>query len=308
MTPFRQLAILPVLLAGCAAEDSSQPVFVVNNSTEAGYAITMGQPHDAGFQPDAVCSAVWVYAARGPRLYTVVRRSDGERGYHPQLCDLDWGTAVTAETVVYDSYAGLSPDGRVITAARTEDGGIGLLILSEGFDTPTPLPRPGDLNSDPDWSPDGRYWVYRSDRDGRVNLWRENISTGDTLRLTDNQHPLGSRGYGGVGPGRISPDGTQIAHTCVDSDERSQLCVTQFDGSGTVELTHGESNTNAMYPSWHPSGTRIIFGADDPSGEGFSLFEITLADREIERLDPQPVGSNLGAVWATRSADPAATE
>lgn len=253
--------------------------------------------------PPPTCEAVWAYAARGSRLYTVIARSDGGHGgYHPQVCDLDNGAVHAFEAlVVHDSHAGLSPDNAFITATRGADGRIGLLLVDVEAELATQLERPGRLNSDPDWSPDGTSWVYRSDRDGHINLWIETIATGEAFRLTNNPNLLGSRGYGGIGPGRFSPDGQAIAYSCVDAEGRSQLCLVNIDGSQARQLTHGQLEINAMYPSWHPSGDRLLFGATDPDRtEGqFALFEISVGDRGITRLNNQPDGNNLGAVWAS---------
>ncbi|WP_420433450.1 TolB family protein [Hyphobacterium sp.] len=284
--------------SAAAAQIDAAPthLLVINNNDGERYAI-----HIAGETPVADCEAIWVYAGRGSRIYTVIAREDGARGYHPQICDLAVGSVTPLTGIaVYDSHAGLGPNGRVLTAARQDDDTIALVLIDPGAETMSVLDRPGALNSDPDWSPDGQYWIYRSDRDGRINLWREHIASGETIRLTDNRRPLGSRGYGGIGSGRFSPDGHWIAYSCVDDEARSQLCLMRSDGRDAQQLTDGARQTNAMYPSWHPSGERIVIGADDAdAGEGRSaLFEIRLADGEISRLAGQPEGSNLGAVWA----------
>lgn len=57
-------------------------------------------------------------------------------------------------------------------------------------------------NSQPSLSPDGRWVVYTSERDGKPTLWRVSIDGGEATQLTDRLS---------LCP-QISPDGKHIAY------------------------------------------------------------------------------------------------
>lgn len=138
-----------------------------------------------------------------------------------------------------------------------------------------------------DWN---SQWLYfTSNRDGDMDIYRQNLKTNEVQRLTDEV------GYDG-GP-FISPDGRHIVYrrTFFNSPQEEQeykdllaqnlvrpskldLMVMDADGSNKRRLTaNGAAN---FAPYLHPDGETIIFcsnlGSQDQGGRSFDLYTIPL--------------------------------
>ncbi len=94
-------------------------------------------------------------------------------------------------------------------------GGLWIYKRSE-----TPGPRPqrmltritfdDGLQSEPTWSPDGRYIAYSSDRGGKFDIWVQQVSGGDPVQIT--------KGPGHHWQPDWSADGKYIAYRSEDGD------------------------------------------------------------------------------------------
>jgi TolB protein len=102
-----------------------------------------------------------------------------------------------------------------------------------------------------DVTPDGRWLVFESNRDGRARIYRMSVSTGELFQLTHG--PLED-----FAP-RWSPDGRRIAfHSREPSkDGLRDVYVMNADGSGRTRLT--ADSLDDSYPSWAPDGRRVLF-------------------------------------------------
>lgn len=63
----------------------------------------------------------------------------------------------------------------------------------------------------------------------------------------------------------FSPDGRRIAFCSLRSGRAMELWVSNADGSGAAQLTHGP-NTFQCGPSWSPDGNRVAFESQDADG------------------------------------------
>jgi len=163
------------------------------------------------------------------------------------------------------------------------------------------------LQSDPTWSPDGRYIAYSADRDGVTNLWMQQISAGDPIQITSGPGPnwqpewspdgkyiayrsdAGSGGLfvipaiGGAGQERKiasfgyhprwSPDGTQILFRGENEQfPTSQFYVAGLDGGQParvlMDFFRQHSSFDAISAAWHPDGKRVTVWIDDPARSG----------------------------------------
>ncbi|HEX2059652.1 MAG TPA: DUF5050 domain-containing protein, partial [Thermoanaerobaculia bacterium] len=118
------------------------------------------------------------------------------------------------------------------------------------------------LNINPSWSPDGRWLVFQSDRNGvHTQLYIIGADGTNERRLTTNgasdTHPV------------WSPDGQWILFDS-DRDGTWNLYVIRPDGTGERRLTQRGSSSAAAFarhPGWCAGGTRIVFDSDRDGDE-----------------------------------------
>jgi Tol biopolymer transport system component len=152
-----------------------------------------------------------------------------------------------ATAVPFSSLAGLSgiawtADNRLIYTA-TDDRTLNLWTMDLNGNSKKQLTNAGS-NILPVVSPDGRYIVFMSDRNGGSNhLWRMEFNDGELLELThgeEDQFPS------------FSPDGKWIVYTQVEAGKWYAARVS-IDGGNSSRL----SSVPAMCPVVSPDGKQI---------------------------------------------------
>ena len=207
----------------------------------------------------------------------------------------------TSRTVLEElreyGFPRLSPDGRQLALAigASDRRDIWLYELASG--TMTRLTTEGTLNERPEWSPDGKRVLYRSDQNGRAAIWwrRADLSTPATALLTRDREDFfeavispdgkliayqmdtaGADIYyravtGETAPvaiarsaavemmQRISPDGRWIAFT-TDESGQPEVVVQPFPGpGGRVQVSNGGGSE----PVWSRDGRRLFYRGDE---------------------------------------------
>jgi Tol biopolymer transport system component len=143
------------------------------------------------FGLDAIYSPTW--SPDGKSLAFV-----GIKGGHSKLyiCDVD---GKNVREVFGGKYAvrdpAWSPDGRRIVLATDQGpatdikrlifGKLGIAILDAESGGITVLPNQRGSNISPQWGPGGSSIVYVSDRFGIPNIFRQDLATGETVRLSN---------------------------------------------------------------------------------------------------------------------------
>ena len=105
------------------------------------------------------------------------------------------------------------------------------------------------LEFDPEWSPDGRRIVYRSETEGNSEIFVMNADGTGAVNLTRNPAEDYSPSW--------SPDGERIAFASSRSGVFNDIYVMSIDGSNVHRVTRSVSVDE--YPSWSPDGRRIVF-------------------------------------------------
>lgn len=154
-------------------------------------------------------------------------------------------------------------------------------------------------NALPEWSPDGRYLLYRSHYNRRsraTTLLVQSWSTGEEREL---RLPLT------VLPGaRWSPDGASILTTGWDPEGRQGIYKIDVQ-TGTVASIVQQPGVHVREGIWLPDGGTIVYNANDPTIKGSRLIQRQLrSGREhvlyrgpfVTRMALSPDGSQLAFV------------
>ena len=101
---------------------------------------------------------------------------------------------------------------------------------------------------------DGETLLFGSSRDGQMNLYRHDVPSGETTKLTEYERATGS--------GRLSPGGDRFAYSTNETDayENSDVYVADIDGSSPRNLNVGETGAEARPVDWGPDGDRLLVG------------------------------------------------
>jgi TolB protein len=117
----------------------------------------------------------------------------------------------------------------------------------------------GKASEDPVWSPDGKWIVFNSNRDGIWEIYVMRSDGSNVQRLTYT--PGKSMG---VGKPAWSPDGKSILFPSSQGPNSTNwynvvdIYVIDVDGSNLQRLTHTGDNGS---PIWSPDGKRIAFSS-----------------------------------------------
>ncbi len=127
------------------------------------------------------------------------------------------------------------------------------------------------------FSPDGRWIVFSSGRNGNVDLYRLKVEDGTLEQLTE--HPAHD-----LWP-MYSPDGKHIVFSS-KREEQDDLYSIPAEGGEARRLTSEAGNN--FVPSFFPDSERLIFVS---TRDGFNrLYKMVLDSGETIALDPPPSG------------------
>lgn len=150
------------------------------------------------------------------------------------------------------------------------------------------------VEMDPAWSPDGSYLAFSSDRNGNIDLWLRNMSTGQERALTNLPAAEIAAAW--------APDGTRIAFL-TDAGEIHTVEVE----SGQTQKVH-DALSRPGHLTWSSDSRVIALSALQPSSTRFregtnQILAISLEDHSERFFVPVPhrsVGTRGtdGPVWS----------
>ena len=172
------------------------------------------------------------------------------------------------------------------------------------------------VESSPQFSPDGKWIAFVSNRTGFEEIWRSDAAGHNPVALT-------SFGIKGESPGspRWSPDSRQIVFD-VKGRLNSNLYVINAEGGAPRQMTSWPSS-DQVRPSWSRDGKWIYFGSTrgggwhiwktpaDASGAGPDRGLQVTAEAGFEAYESvdgstiyyyRPIGSNRGQLFSMKSA------
>jgi len=132
-----------------------------------------------------------------------------------------------------------------------------------------------------DWSPDGRWIAFDSDRTGNVELWLMDRNGGQEHQVTHFRQFAGDPSF--------SPDGTRLVFEKSPADACcSNIYTVALDGTGLRQLTHFKVETFAFEPEYSPDGRWVAFTLLPPGGhEKVAIYLVRSDGSEIRRVTRQ---------------------
>ena len=180
-----------------------------------------------------------------------------------------------------------SPDGRRLAVVLTKDGNSQIyLINADGGGNPTRLTNTSTIDTEPNFSPDGQWVIFTSDRGGSPQIYRVAVSGGTPERLT-------FEGSYNVSP-RYAPDGKSFVFI-QRSGGRFNVALQDFVSRQPQLLTENSIDES---PSFAPNG-RIILYATEVRGRGI-LAAVSSDGRVRQRLSAE-VGDVREPAWGPLS-------
>lgn len=136
----------------------------------------------------------------------------------------------------------------------------------------------------PSLSPDGTWVAVESDRESFRDIYRIELATGETTRLT--------RDDDGAFDPAVAPDGRQIAFVTTTTAD-AEVHIMAADGSERRRLIDQPGHEHT--PRWSPDGGRLVYVGDRDGGErlfiadadgGAATRMTTLEDADRHEADP----------------------
>lgn len=145
------------------------------------------------------------------------------------------------------------------------------------------------FNADPSWEPSGDAFIYTSDRNGVVNLWRHVLEDGSDTQLTFEEN-------GAIQPS-VSPDGASV----VFHDEAGGTHLLDLESTSVTELLTDYDTPGKA--AWSPDSTKIAMAVHQPSStrSDSGLNEVLVLDLDTNETFTQPFSPGLSI--ATRNHD-----
>ncbi|HKE22377.1 MAG TPA: winged helix-turn-helix domain-containing protein [Bryobacteraceae bacterium] len=172
--------------------------------------------------------------------------------------------------------------GWLIAGATTVTAAVLVVSFKAKLETPRPwrqltFDRADDTQ--PDISPDGRYVVFVSNRQGKHNIWRMRADGSEPRNLTLDRGENDTPAW--------SPDGRRIAFQSTRVTGTSFIFIMNADGSGQ----HVVSPLPSARAAWAPDGRSILYQSHRGKSGIFRLDlengkEMRLTGAEVDCFDP----------------------
>ena len=153
-----------------------------------------------------------------------------------------------------------------------------------------------------DVTDDGETLFVGSTRDGQMNVYRHDLPTGETTKLTDYDRAV----WGAI----CSPDGERIAYATNETDDfdNMDVYVANADGTDPRNLEVGDVGAEAAPSDWDADGNRLLIGDNTSDLHRIGIYDLESDDVHwygTGEYEERPVAFHPDgeSILATRSRD-----
>lgn len=115
---------------------------------------------------------------------------------------------------------------------------------------------------------DGETLLYGSNHEGQMNVYRHDLPTGESAKVTDFDRA--------VWTAELSPDCGRFAFMTNESDDydNADVFVADADGSDARNLGIGETGAEAAPADWHPDGDALLIFDNTPDKGRCGVYDL----------------------------------
>ena len=129
----------------------------------------------------------------------------------------------------------------------------------------------GPQDIEPDFSPDGKYLAFSTNRNGNWEIYIRDMDDGSLFRLTEGIHFSSQPVF--------SPDGKQIlfSYDLNIPGRGAEIGSINVDGTNLTSITLEAGDFSPGNPNWSPDGIRIVFDTRRNNG-GWEIYTVHAKD------------------------------
>jgi len=119
---------------------------------------------------------------------------------------------------------------------------------------------------------DGETLLVGSNADGQMNVYRHDLASGETTKLTDYDRA--------VWTAELSPDCDRFAFmtNTADDYDNADVFVADVDGSNARNLSIGETGAESAPADWHPDGDALLVSDNTPDKGRCGVYDFDTGD------------------------------
>ncbi len=230
--------------------------------------------------PDPIMSPAW--SPDGRKLAYVSFEGDRSQIF-VQVLRTGFRQSVSSRLGVNGAPA-WHPDGKSLALTLSErDGNLDVYTLDLTNGRLQRITRHSAIDTEPEWTMDGRYILFTSDRAGGPQVYRADSRGGNIERIT-------FEGNYNARP-RVSPDGKRLA--VVHNDRGNyRIAVVDLDRRNTTVLSEGRLDEA---PSFAPNGAALIYAS---RSDGRGVLETVSVDGLVRGRISSPGSDVREPVWS----------
>ena len=160
---------------------------------------------------------------------------------------------LTGESKTLLGYSGISqmPDGRILYSKMT-DKDINIFVMDETGGGEKQLTKDSGFNMQPVASPDGKYILFNSNRNGSHGIWRMNTDGTNPVQLTN--FPEGMDGQM-----QFANNGKTVIFTRHRNDGSSPVIMKVSIDGGNASALMPENQAPKSFPKVSPDGKQLAY-------------------------------------------------